>query len=137
MVDGQLKSEVDLRQLNNMSPTSAPNDLPESVRDLDLTRPGFKQAAMNLEDNEFSKLIKRDDLKCRTEDDVLMLIIDYIKKLTAKTFEDARKRYLPNVRLDQLSSNRLIALSQDRSGLIAGMEQTIIDALCVKLGGES
>ena len=103
-MDGQLKSEIDLRQLNNMSPTSAPNDLPESVRDLDLTRPGFKQAAMNLEDNQFSKLIKRDDLKCRTEDDVLMLIIEYIKKLTAKTFEDARQRYLPNVRLDQLSS---------------------------------
>ena len=59
---------------------------------------------MNLEDNQFTKLIKRDDLKCRTEDDVLMLIIDYIKKLTAKTFEDARHRYLPNVRLDQLSS---------------------------------
>ena len=45
---------------------------------------------MDLEDNDFSKLIRRDDLKCRTEDDVLMLIIEYIKKLTAKTFDDAR-----------------------------------------------
>ena len=90
-MDGGLKSEVDLRRINNMSPTaSLPNDLPESVKDLDLTRPGFKQAALELDDNNFTKLITRDDLRCRTEDDVLMLIISYIKKITAKAFDDAR-----------------------------------------------
>ena len=45
---------------------------------------------MDLDDTNFNKLITRDDLKCRTEDDVLMLIIDYIKKISAKAFEDAR-----------------------------------------------
>lgn len=42
---------------------------------------------------------------------------------------------MPNVRFDQLTTQRLIALSKDRSGLIKGLEHVIIDALCAKLGG--
>ena len=74
-----LKSEVDLNSKHNVQ--SGNNDLHESVKDLDLSREGFKEAALQLDTNEFNKIIIRDDLKCKTEDEVLQLIIEFMKKV--------------------------------------------------------
>ena len=72
-----LKSEIDIN--SKLNTQSGVNDVHESVRDLDLSREGFKEAALQLDTNEFNKVIIRDDLKCKTEDEVLELIIEYIQ----------------------------------------------------------
>ena len=60
------------------------------MKDLDLSREGFREAALKLDTAEFNKVIVRDDLKCKTEDQVLELVIEYIQKIAAEAFESTR-----------------------------------------------
>lgn len=108
-------------------------DLPESVRDLDLNREGFENDAMKLPVEDFSSMIKRDDLKCRSEDHVLEMTLNYIEIAAEKTFNEARTALIPLIRLDLLSKDRLIELSTQKPAFIKGFEQQVIEALCAKL----
>ena len=53
-------------------------ELPASLRDLDLNREGYEAEALKLPVREFSAVIKSDELRCRSEDQVLDLTLQYI-----------------------------------------------------------
>ena len=55
-------------------------ELPESVRDLDLNREGYEEEVLKLPIHEFRQVLIRNDLKCRSEDQVLSLTIAYIER---------------------------------------------------------
>ena len=96
--------------------------MPQSIRDLDLNRAGFEEEALRLPIGAFSKVLKSDDLKCRSEDHVLGLALNYIDAAQQRVFHEARRQLMPLIKLDLLSKERLVELSTDKSGLIQGME---------------
>ena len=106
---------------------------PDAVKDLDLTREGFEQDVLKLPIEEFGRVLKRDDLKCRSEDHVLSLTLTYMEKAQQKIIEQTRVSLMPLIRLDLLSKDRLIELSTKWPDLIYGMEKKVIEALCAKL----
>ena len=74
------------RQLGDLQ-LDADLELPESVRDLDLNRDGFEEEALKLPIKEFSAVIKSDDLKCKSEDHVLDLTLQYIEKAQNEIYD--------------------------------------------------
>ena len=85
--------------------------LPETMRDLDLNRIGFQQEALKLPVQVFKNVLKRDDLKCRDEDSVLDLLLNYLTKEKERFTSELRKALMPMIRLDHLSKERLIELA--------------------------
>ena len=99
--------------------------MPESIRDLNLNRAGFEEEIMKLPVDEFAKVLKRDDLTCHSEDQVLNLTLNYIDLARERILNEIRTMLMPLIKLDQLSKASLIDLSK-RSDLIKGMEHLVI-----------
>ena len=105
------------------------------MRDLDLNREGFEEEALKLPIKEFSRVLKSDDLKCRSEDQVLNLTLAYIERVQKQIYEETRALLMPLIKVDLLTKEKLVELSTSHGNLIKGMENKIIDALCSKLQG--
>ena len=99
--------------------------MPESVRDLNLNRAGFGEEMLKLPVQEFAKVLKRDDLTCHSEDQVLNLTLNYIDLARERILNELRTMLMPLIKLDQLSKQSLIDLSK-KTELIKGMEHLVI-----------
>lgn len=73
---------------------------------------------MNLPAQTFKNVLRRDDLKCRDEDHVLELLLNYLRKEKERFTNDLRKALMPLIRLDLLSKDRLIELASTKPEFI-------------------
>ena len=93
----------------------------------------MEQEVLKLPFQAFKNVLRRDDLRCRNEDQVLDLLLTYLRKEKDRFCNDLRNALMPMIRLDLLTKERLIELAQSKPDFIRGFEHIVIDALCAKL----
>ena len=87
---GMIHSEAGKRKALQIETGQENFELPESMKDLDLNKTGFEEEAFKLPAFDMQKVLKRDDLKCQSEDQVLNFTLNYIDKAQQKIFHDVR-----------------------------------------------